>query len=190
MAASLRRFGAARSVVMDGKGIIRAGNATLEAARAEGIKSARIVEATGDELIVVRRRDWSDTEATAYGIADNRIAEHATWDDTGLADTLRALQSEDFDLGAVGFLDAEVDALVNRLANETLAEDGDDLAEGLDGEADDSLASGNFVAFKFGDYAGRVGRCVYDAFVLAYQAKQLESGEPMLDDVLRAWLGV
>jgi ParB-like chromosome segregation protein Spo0J len=75
--AALARFGPARSIVVDGKGVVRAGNGTLEAARAAGVKKVRVIEASGDELIAVRRADWSATEATAYAIADNRTAELA-----------------------------------------------------------------------------------------------------------------
>jgi hypothetical protein len=55
---------------------------------------------------------------------------------------------------------------------------------------DEPLISGDFVGFKFGVYAGRVSQDVYADFVAAYKAQQLESGEPMLDDVLRSWLDV
>jgi ParB-like chromosome segregation protein Spo0J len=125
--ASLRRFGAARSIVVDAKGIVRAGNATLEAARAAGIDKAIVVDADGDELIVVRRKDWSDTEATAYSIADNRVNDLSTFDDAALSETLRALQSEDFPIEAAGFTDAEVDALIGRLGDGRL--EGDEVED-------------------------------------------------------------
>src|SRR3990167_1391686 len=80
LAASLKRFGAARSVVIDSKGIVRAGNATLEAAIAAGIEKALVVEVDGKSVVVVRRPEWDDTEATAFGIADNRLGELAEWD--------------------------------------------------------------------------------------------------------------
>ena len=109
IAASLRRFGAARSIVVDGNNVVRAGNGTLEGAVEAGIAKAVVVDVKGDELVVVRRKDWTPSEATAYAIADNRAAELAEWDDTGLAETLRALQSEDFDLGAIGYDGAEIE---------------------------------------------------------------------------------
>jgi ParB-like chromosome segregation protein Spo0J len=120
IAGSLRRFGAARSIVVDSKGIVRAGNGTLEAAQAAGIDKAIIVDASGDELIVVRRKDWSDTEATAYAIADNRASELADWHDRALAEQLKALQSDDFDLDAVGFSDEELVGLLGRLTGEVV----------------------------------------------------------------------
>jgi ParB-like chromosome segregation protein Spo0J len=175
--ASLARFGQVKPIVVDAKGIVRAGNGTLEAARA-----------LGWEKIAVVRTDLKGTEATAYAIADNRTAELAEWDDQGLAETLRALQSEDFDLAAVGYDAAEVDALIAGLADQIVGdpEDGETPFDDFEEAADPD----GFVAFKLGDYSGRVGKDVYDSFVSAYKAKQDETGEIMLDDVLRGWLGV
>jgi hypothetical protein len=110
--ASLKRFGAARSVVADGKNVIRAGNGTLEAARKAGIKEAVVIKTTGDQLVVVQRDDWTPTEGVAYSIGDNKTAiTDVSYDDLRMAETLRALQSEDFDLGSIGFTDEEVDEL-------------------------------------------------------------------------------
>lgn len=121
--ASLARFGPARSIVIDEKGIVRAGNRTLESARAAGVTDVLIVDPEPGQLVAVRRRDWSPSEAVAYAIADNRTAELAEWDEAGLADQLRALQSEDFDLGSVGYSDAEVDGLLERLGSDLATPD-------------------------------------------------------------------
>jgi hypothetical protein len=116
--ASLARFGQQRPILVDASGIIRAGNGTHAAAMELGWDTIAIVRTT-----------LKGSEATAYAIADNRTAELAEWDDTALADTLRALQSEDFDLDAVGYTGDEVDALIERLGSELLP--GDDAPEGL-----------------------------------------------------------
>jgi hypothetical protein len=105
--ASLARFGQQKPIVVDADGIVRAGNGTLEAARALNWGNVAIV-----------RTPLKGSEATAYAIADNRSSELAAWDETGLAEQLRALQSEDFDLDAVGYNGDEVDALIDRLAGE------------------------------------------------------------------------
>jgi ParB-like chromosome segregation protein Spo0J len=107
--ASLARFGQQRPILVDGNGIIRAGNGTHAAAVALGWESISIVRTT-----------LKGSEATAYAIADNRTAELAEWDDIALADTLRALQSEDFDLASVGYTGDEVDALIARLGDDIL----------------------------------------------------------------------
>ena len=99
---SLLRFGQQKPIVVDAKGIVRAGNGTLAALKALGWKEVRIVRST-----------LEGSEATAYAIADNRTAELADWDDDALAQTLAALQIEDEDLAlATGFDAKEIDALL------------------------------------------------------------------------------
>jgi hypothetical protein len=105
--ASLARFGQQKPIVVDGNGVVRAGNGTLEAAKALGWENIAIV-----------RTNLTNSEATAFSIADNRSAELAEWDDSGLAETLRGLQAEDFDLDVVGFASDDVDELLKRLAGD------------------------------------------------------------------------
>lgn len=67
---SLRRFGQRKPIVVQAPDmVIRAGNGTVEAARAEGWSHIAAV--------VVEE---SDLDAAAFGIADNRTAELAEWD--------------------------------------------------------------------------------------------------------------
>lgn len=110
--ASLARFGQQKPIVIDGNGIVRAGNGTLAAAKE-----------LGWDTIAIVRSDLTSTEATAYAIADNRSAELAEWDGVALAETLRALQSEEFDLDAVGFTDDEVDAMLEGFADDMIGDD-------------------------------------------------------------------
>ena len=99
---SLLRFGQQKPIVVDAKGIVRAGNGTLAALKALGWKEVRIVRST-----------LEGSEATAYAIADNRTAELADWDDDALSQTLAALQIEDEDLAlATGFDEKDIDALL------------------------------------------------------------------------------
>ena len=99
---SLLRFGQQKPIVVDAKGIVRAGNGTLAALKALGWKEVRIVRST-----------LEGSEATAYAIADNRTAELADWDDDALSQTLAALQIEDEDLAlATGFDASDIDALL------------------------------------------------------------------------------
>lgn len=107
MEASLRRFGAARSIVVDADGVVRAGNGTLEAAKAAGIEDALVVDADGDRLVVVRRMDWTPSEATAYSIADNRASDQSENDDQALALMLTSLKAEGLALSDVGYTDEE-----------------------------------------------------------------------------------
>jgi hypothetical protein len=105
--ASLARFGQQKPIVVDADGIVRAGNGTLEAVRALGWPRVGIV-----------RTHLRGAEATAYAIADNRTSDLAEWDEVGLAEQLQSLRSEEFDLGAVGYTEGEVDELIGRLTDE------------------------------------------------------------------------
>ena len=98
IAASLRRFGQQKPIVVDANGVVRAGNGTLEAAKRLGWESIEVV-----------RSDLAGSEATAYAIADNRTAELAGWDETALAAQLGALKAEDAELLAgAGFAEGEI----------------------------------------------------------------------------------
>ena len=99
---SLRRFGQQKPIVVDGDGIVRAGNATWSAARELGWREIQIV-----------RTALTGSEATAYAIADNRTGELAEWDSDILTDELEALDDEDFDLGEIGFDDDDISELAD-----------------------------------------------------------------------------
>jgi hypothetical protein len=111
LANSLGQFGAARSVVVDKHGIVRAGNGTLEAARNAGITKALVVETDGRQLVVVKRRDWSDEEAISYAIADNRIGELSKFNYEALGETLSKLRANEIPI--VGFDAGELDMLLS-----------------------------------------------------------------------------
>jgi len=110
--ASLRKFGQQHPIVIDSKGIILSGNGRYMAAVKLGWSDITVVESS-----------LTGSAATAYAIADNRTAELAEWDTTALAETLRALQSEEFDTAAAGYSDGEIDALVEGLGSELLGAD-------------------------------------------------------------------
>jgi DNA modification methylase len=93
IAESLKRFGAARSIVIDEDGRILAGNGTVEGARKAGIDKLRIIEAEGDELIAVRRTGLSEDDKVGLALADNRSSDLSEWDN----EMLRQL-SEEYDL--------------------------------------------------------------------------------------------
>lgn len=77
---SLLKVGAARSGVIDEDGNILAGNGTAEALEAVGITKIRVVDAQGDEWVVVRRKGLTAKQKKELSLADNRTAELAEWD--------------------------------------------------------------------------------------------------------------
>ena len=110
--ASLSRFGQAEPLVVRKKsGLVIGGNGRLEAMRSLGWDHCDVVELDVDDL-----------QATALGIALNRTAELAGWDDEVLARLSQSLR-EAGALEGTGFDDAEVDAMLAGLKK--LAGEGD-----------------------------------------------------------------
>ncbi len=77
---SLKRYGAARSVVIDENNMLIAGHGTVEAAKELGIDKVRVIETEGDELIAVKRTNWSNDQKTGANLADNRTSDLSEWD--------------------------------------------------------------------------------------------------------------
>ncbi len=106
---SLRRFGQQKPIVVDAGNVVRAGNATFEAARRLGWETVRAV-----------RTGLNGVELAAFAVADNRTAELAEWDVNVLIDQLRAFESLDHELlDAAGYNDGELAALLNINADPT-----------------------------------------------------------------------
>ena len=80
IAESLKRFGAARSIVIDEDGRILAGNGTVEGAKAAGISKVRIIETEGDEIVAVRRTGLTEEQKIGLALADNRTSDLSDWD--------------------------------------------------------------------------------------------------------------
>jgi DNA modification methylase len=75
--ASLKKLGAGRSVLVDKENRVIAGNATVEQARALGMKQIAVIESDGDTLVAVQRSDvkLNSKKGRELAIADNRVAE-------------------------------------------------------------------------------------------------------------------
>lgn len=93
IASSLEKFGQRKPIVVH-KGVVIAGNGTLEAAKSLGWKEIEVAEVPSD---------WDDDKAKAYALADNRTAELAEWDETVLAQSLADLKESEWDLTDLGF---------------------------------------------------------------------------------------
>lgn len=108
---SLERFGSGRSIVVDGNDVVRAGNGTIEAAKAAGMNKVLVVEPDADTLVAVKRADWSEQEAKGYGVADNRAAELAKWNLIALQDIINS--TPDIGPESLGFTQAQLQDLFN-----------------------------------------------------------------------------
>lgn len=102
VAASIREFGFTNPVLIDEENGIIAGHGRVLAARKLGLEKVPTIKLTG----------LSDVQKRAYILADNRLAEHAGWDEELLALELEELELHDFDLELVGFSSEEIDAIL------------------------------------------------------------------------------
>ena len=86
IADALQEVGAARSIVIDEKGVVLAGNATIKAAGRAGLARVKVVDADGSEIIAVRRTGLTPRQKKRLALYDNRAAELAEWDSDVLSD--------------------------------------------------------------------------------------------------------
>lgn len=104
IAASLKRYGQQKPIVIDADGVVLAGNGTLTAAKSLGWTQIQAV-----------RTSLRGAEAMAFAIADNRTGELAAWDVEELARQADELHLEGLSLGDLGFNDEEFGSLLNSL---------------------------------------------------------------------------
>jgi len=116
VAASIQEFGWTNPLIIHGNTVV-AGHARLAAARKLGLK----------EVPVIDRSDMSEAQWKAYVLADNQLAQNATWNDGLLTLELDALAELDFDLDLLGFPD--LDALMGNDEPEEGLTDPDDVPE-------------------------------------------------------------
>lgn len=105
IAASIAEFGFTNPILAGSDGVIVAGHGRLAAAQKIGMENVPVVVL--DHL--------SPTQRRALVIADNRIAENASWDEAMLRIELVALQDDDFDVSLTGF---DADALAELMGGE------------------------------------------------------------------------
>jgi len=78
---AIERVGAARSIAIDEDLTVMAGNATVEAAMAAGVRHVLVVPSDGSVLVAVQRSGLTAGQKFDLAVADNRAAELATgWD--------------------------------------------------------------------------------------------------------------
>jgi site-specific DNA-methyltransferase (adenine-specific) len=105
VAASIREFGWAQPIVVDGDGVIIIGHTRLKAAKKLGLKT----------VPVLVRADLTPEQVAALRLADNKTAELAEWDEPLLAAELDALvgavdmEQFGFDLSATTGTEGQTD---------------------------------------------------------------------------------
>jgi len=101
VAASIREWGWTNPVLVAENGGIIAGHCRVLAGRQLGLAEVPVMLATG----------WSEAQKRAYVLADNQLALNAGWNPELLRLELSELKELDFDLGLIGFDDAQLAAL-------------------------------------------------------------------------------
>lgn len=99
IAASIRKFGFVVPIVIDDEGDIVAGHGRWEAAAELGLT----------EVPVIRVCFLTEADRRAFALAENRIAELSGWDNALLADELRFLLDDGFELEITGFTTNDLD---------------------------------------------------------------------------------
>lgn len=89
---SLARFKQQKPIVVNKDNVVIAGNGTLIAARSLGLKTLKVI-----------KTDLVGTDLVAYGLADNKTAELAEWDEQILGSLLASLHKDMFDVTSIGF---------------------------------------------------------------------------------------
>lgn len=108
--ASLRQYGAGRSILLDKNGRIIAGNKTAEVAADIGLDDVVIVQTDGKQIVAVQRTDLDidSVEGRGLAYADNRVGEISLdWD----AEQVLADIDAGVDLSAL-FRQEELDSLL------------------------------------------------------------------------------
>jgi hypothetical protein len=79
IADSLQAVGVGRSIVIDEKNQLIGGHGVVEAAAQVGITKVKVVEADGNEIVAVQRRNLTPEQKRAMALYDNRTAELSEW---------------------------------------------------------------------------------------------------------------
>ena len=127
------KFG--RSILIDKDGKIIGGNKSVAAAIKAGLKTVRVIETTGDEIIAVQRTDidLESPEGRRLAIAENRTAELGLqWDPAVLSELTEA----GVDVSSY-FTETELSKLCESLTEEMMdfEDDAEDSEDDITGES-------------------------------------------------------
>jgi DNA modification methylase len=107
---SIEEFGFTNPILTiehDGKHLIVAGHARYKAAKEAGLQTVPTIDL-----------GLPYEKAVAYGVADNRLAELADWDEALLAALIEDMKAMDVDIRLTGFDRDEISAILDRQASE------------------------------------------------------------------------
>lgn len=95
---SIKEFGFTNPILVDADMVIIAGHTRREASILAGL----------DQVPYIVKSDLTPEQVKAYRIADNKLAELATWDEDMLKEELFSLQEVDYPLEVMGFTEIDL----------------------------------------------------------------------------------
>lgn len=98
IAASINEFGFNNPILIDKNNVVIAGHGRLDAAKLLGL----------EEVPVICIDHLTEAQKKAFILADNRIAQDASWDSAILINELELLKEMDFDIELTGFSDKDL----------------------------------------------------------------------------------
>ena len=101
LAASIKSFGFLVPVLIDDQHMILAGHGRVEAAKIAGL----------EEVPVISAAHLTEAQKRAFILADNRLAQDASWDLEKLKIELEFLNNFDLEMGLTGFETPEIDMM-------------------------------------------------------------------------------
>lgn len=119
IAQSMTTFDFNAPILVDAKGVILAGHGRLEAAKLAGLT----------KIPVIYLNHLNEDQATAFMLADNKLAEMSKWDEPQLAEVIKELAGKtlEFELEDTGFNPAEIDRLTRVLKEPNFNDTVDDF---------------------------------------------------------------
>lgn len=111
---SMRDLGFARSIVIDENNQLLAGEGATRGAQRAGLEKVMVVEADGDTIVAVRRRNLTEEQKDKLKIVDNRANELSEWNYDMLRDSLSKYSEnlESLEM-STGFSLTELNALLD-----------------------------------------------------------------------------
>lgn len=199
IAASIERFGFGGALEIDERtGRLVSGHGRLDdlsVKHAAGVDAPDGIEVDDDGMwLAPLIRGWAsvdDAEAEAYAVAVNALPIAGGWEPETLLEQLERIQSTPLGLEGVGFTSDELAMMQAEFAPSSLPEltSGDSMPAAPEWD-DAGVGDDSTVAFRFGDYSGKVQRTVYDGFVAQYERLRTEEDVVMLDEALVRWLAI
>ena len=135
VARSIQEFGFLVPLVINKDNTILSGHVRYAAAQSLGIK----------KIPCVRAEELTEEQQKAFMIADNKVADAASFSIEGLNELFKELESSDYDVELTGFDRTEIESLVDDVADDVLSAEPEMDLGGEDEPVKEKLARVTFL---------------------------------------------